>query len=72
MVRPAKFDKKKQQRVVLAVLRGELGVAEAARRHGSSEASVARWRDRFIEGGVAALENGSRRGPERAGGPAGA
>lgn len=63
MARPAKFDPKKKQQIVLAVLRGELSVAEAARRHGSSETSVAKWRDQFLEGGVAALENGSRRGP---------
>lgn len=44
-------------RVVLAVLAGELTVAEAARRHGVSGAAVGKWRDRFIESGKAGLDN---------------
>jgi hypothetical protein len=59
MARPPKFDAKKKQQIVLAVLRGELSVAEAARRHGFSETSVAKWRDQFIEGGVAAFPSKS-------------
>jgi transposase len=43
--------------VVLAVLAGELTVAEAARRHGVSGAAVAKWRDKFIESGKAGLAN---------------
>jgi transposase len=34
---------------VLAVLTGELSLAEAARRHGVSSATVGNWRDRFVE-----------------------
>jgi transposase len=45
-------------RVVLAVLAGELTVAEAARRYGVSGPAVAKWRDRFIESGKAGLANG--------------
>lgn len=44
-------------RIVLAVLAGEVTVAEAARRHGVSEQSVANWRDRFVESGKAGLDN---------------
>jgi transposase len=39
-----------RMRVVLAVLSGELTVAEAARRHGTTGKTVAEWRDRFLKG----------------------
>ncbi len=60
MARPSKFSAEKKQQIVLSVLRGELKITEAARRHAASEVSIARWRDLFVEGGVAALKNGSR------------
>ena len=40
-----------RMRVVLAVLSGELTIAAAARRHGTTGKTVAEWRDRFLEGG---------------------
>ena len=40
-----------QIQVVLAVLRGELSLAEAARRHGVTSATVGNWRDRFVDAG---------------------
>ena len=46
-----------RMRVVLAVLSGELTIAEAARRHGTTGKTVAEWRDRFLEAGQAGLEN---------------
>jgi transposase len=49
--------------VVLAVLRGELSLAEAARRHGVSSATVGNWRDRFVDAGKAGMEN-SLPGPD--------
>lgn len=60
MARPSKFSAEKKQQIVLSVLRGEMSLAEAARRHAASETSVSKWRDLFVEGGVAALKNGSR------------
>jgi transposase len=42
----------------LAVLAGELTVAEAARRHGVSPTAIAKWRGRFIESGTAGLDAG--------------
>jgi transposase len=45
-------------RVVLAVLAGELTMAEAARRHGVTQTTVAKWRDRFIESGRSGLDSG--------------
>jgi transposase len=44
-------------RVVLAVLQGEMSVAEAARRHGVTATTISNWRDRFIEAGKGGLEN---------------
>jgi transposase len=43
--------------VVLAVLQGEMSVAEAARRHGVTATTISNWRDRFIEAGKGGLEN---------------
>jgi transposase len=63
MARPSKFSPEKKQQIVLSVLRGEMSLAEAARRHAASETSVAKWRDLFVEGGVAALKSGSRVAP---------
>jgi transposase len=44
--------------LVLAVLAHELTVAEAARRHGVSTESINRWRNRFVDAGRAATEDG--------------
>lgn len=35
MAGPQKFNPEKKQQIVISVLRGEMSVAEAARRHGS-------------------------------------
>ena len=50
-------------RIVLAVLRGEITIAEAARREGTSAVSISKWRDKFLAGGQQALETSSRVGP---------
>lgn len=50
-------------RIVLAVLRGEVSIAEAARREGTSAVSISKWRDQFLAGGQGALEAGGRSGP---------
>jgi len=42
--------------VVSAVLKGELSLAEAARRHGVSSATVGNWRDRFVDAGKAGMD----------------
>jgi transposase len=44
-------------RVVLAVLQGEMSVAEAARRHGVTATTISNWQDRLIEAGKGGLEN---------------
>ncbi len=50
-------------RIVLAVLRGEITIAEAARREGTSAVSISKWRDQFLAGDQQALETSSRVGP---------
>jgi transposase len=52
-----------QIQVVLAVLRGELSLAEAARRHGVTSATVGNWRDRFVDAGRAGMDR-SLPGPD--------
>ena len=44
--------------IVLAVMSGEITIAEAARRHGVSTESINRWRNRFVDSGKAAMEDG--------------
>ena len=41
--------------IVLSVLRGELSMSEAARRHGVSYKTLLAWRDRFLRGGETTL-----------------
>ena len=50
---------------VVSILRGEVTVAEAARREGVSQTSVAKWRELFPAGGQAALGAGCRGGSSR-------
>jgi transposase-like protein len=52
-----------QIQVVLAGLKGELSLAEAARRHGVSSATVGNWRDRFVDAGKAGMDR-SLPGPD--------
>jgi transposase len=52
-----------QIQVVLAVLKGELSLAGAARRRGVSSATVGNWRDRFADAGRAGMDR-SLPGPD--------
>jgi transposase len=63
MGRPPQKSVEDKTRIVLAVLKGEITIAEAARREGTSQTSVAAWRDQFLPGGQAALAERSRHGP---------
>lgn len=58
MARPPSRSAEDKIRIVLAVLRGELSVAEAARREGVSQTSIANWRDQFLDGGQQAVTAG--------------
>lgn len=59
MTRPPLMSAGKKTLVVVSILRGEVTMADAARREGVSQTSIAKWRDRFLAGGQAALSAGS-------------
>lgn len=63
MARPPSKSPEEKARIVMAVLREEITIAEAARREGVSQTSIANWRDQFLEGGQAAITAGGRAGP---------
>ncbi len=66
MARPSSRPVEDKLRIVLAVLGGELSIAQAARRERVSETSIAKWRDQFLEAGRQGLEQGARAGPNAA------
>lgn len=59
MTRPPLMSAEKKTLIVVSILRGEVTMAEASRREGVSQTSIAKWRDRFFAGGQAALSAGS-------------
>ena len=59
MTRPPLMSAEKKTLIVVSILRGEVTMAEASRREGVSQTSIAKWRDRFLAGGQAALSAGS-------------
>lgn len=69
MAKPPLKSVGEKTRVVLAVVRGEVTIAEAARREGVSQTTIAKWRDRFLDGGQAAITAGGRVGSSRDGSP---
>ncbi len=50
--------------IVLAVFRGGVTVAEAARREGVSQTSITNWRDQFLDGGQQGVAAGGPVGDE--------
>ena len=48
---------KRRASLVVEILRGDLSVAEAARRHGLTVAEVEAWRERFLAGAENALRS---------------
>ena len=72
MPKPSRWTAEKRYQIVLEVLRGKESIAQIARRHKVSDALLHRWRERFFEGGKAALafENGAadrQRGQQESG-----
>jgi len=62
MARPAVISIEDKSRIVVSVVSGELGVAEAARRSKVSEQSISNWKRQFLEGGKPGLADGVRPG----------
>lgn len=58
--RPPKHPVDVKLKIVLSVLSGEASKAEAARRHGISETSIAKWKEQFLSGGRQGLEIGEK------------
>jgi transposase len=58
MGRPPMIPPEKKTRIVLAILAGEMAIAEAARKEKVSEQSIRRWKAEFIEAGRTALVAG--------------
>lgn len=65
MSRPPVVPVDKKTRIVLAVLAGEVTVAEAARREGVSEQSIGNWKRQFLEAGRAGLAAGKSKPSSR-------
>lgn len=61
MAKPSKKTTEDKVRIVLAVLRGDVGAAEAGRKNGVSEQSIHNWKRLFLEAGRAGVEQGARR-----------
>jgi transposase len=62
MSRPPTIPPEKKTRIVLAILAGEMSIAEAARKEKVSEQSIGRWKAEFLDAGKTALVAG-RSGP---------
>ena len=58
MGRPPTIPPEKKTRIVLAILAGEMSIADAARREKVSEQSIGRWTAEFLEAGKTALVAG--------------
>jgi transposase len=58
MARPPKHAVDVKLKIVLPAISGESSAAEAARRHGVSETSIANWKTQFLAGGRQGLEHG--------------
>jgi transposase-like protein len=56
MAKPSRWTAEKRYQIVKEVLSQKEPVGQVARRHQVSEALIYRWREKFFEGGKAALE----------------
>ena len=65
MAKPSQRSPERKLHVVLSVLRGEVSVAEAARRSGVAKQTVHNWKNAFLEAGRAGLAGPQRRRSSR-------
>jgi len=63
VARPSVFSVEDKYRLVLAVISGEMSVAEAARRGKASEQSISNWKRLFLESGKLGLAEAGKPGP---------
>lgn len=63
MARPSLFSVEDKYRLVLAVISGEMSIAEAARRGKASEQSISNWKRLFLESGKQGLAENGKLGP---------
>jgi transposase-like protein len=55
MPKPSRWTGEKRYEIIAEILKGKEAIAQIARKHQVSDALIHRWRDRFYEGGKAAL-----------------
>ena len=61
MAKPSRWTAEKRYQIVKEALSQKEPLGQIARRHQVSEGLIYRWRDKFFEGGKAALAFGGRR-----------
>ncbi|OGU44590.1 MAG: hypothetical protein A3H45_12610 [Ignavibacteria bacterium RIFCSPLOWO2_02_FULL_55_14] len=65
MGKPSQMSAEERLSVVLESLRPEASIADLCRKHGISQTTFYKWRDKFLEGGKQALlSNGQAKGSE--------
>ncbi len=62
-MRPQTRSAEEKTAIVLSLLRGDATAAELCRRHGMSEGTLGKWRERFLNAGEAALAGGRTKDP---------
>ena len=55
MPKPSRWTEEKRYEIVMEALKGKEPIAQIARKHQVSDAIIHKWRERFYEGGKAAL-----------------
>jgi len=55
MPKPSRWTQEKRYEIVMETVRGKESISAIARKHQVSDALIHRWRERFFEGGRAAL-----------------
>jgi transposase-like protein len=64
MAKPSRWTAEKRYQIVKEALSQKEPLVQVARRHQVSEALIYRWRDKFYEGGKAALAFDGRKGSQ--------
>jgi transposase len=64
MAKPSRWNAEKRYQIVKEALSQKEPIGQIARRHQVSEALIYRWRDKFFEGGKAALAFEGRNGSQ--------